>query len=102
MAAVEVNIQKDIEEAVKSVEKVFDSKLEEIRAHIKVVEKRIEGKKWLNRKEAAKHLGIGASTLDRWRKIFPDFPKPVEVSETKVLFNKDELDEWMEKRRKND
>lgn len=63
-----------------------------------VDKKRLEGK-WLGRREAAKYLGIGRTTLDRWRKEFPDFPKPVKITERNIFFNVEELDAWMEKRR---
>jgi len=65
-----------------------------------VDEKKLE-KKWLGRRQTAKYLGIGATTLDRWRKDYPDFPKPVRVTERKIFFNVEELDAWMEKRRAN-
>ena len=64
-------------------------------------EKNLRKEGYLNQLEAAKYLGIGLSTIKKYRKVFDDFPKPFVLSSTAVFFKKSELDEWMEKRRLN-
>ncbi|GAB6045114.1 hypothetical protein JCM11957_07120 [Caminibacter profundus] len=56
---------------------------------------------YVNQKEAAKILGIKPGTIKVWRRKFEDFPKPCRVSNNAVFFAKDEIIEWMEKRRTN-
>ena len=54
---------------------------------------------YVNQVQAAEILGIAPPTIKKWRKKFKDFPKPRIVSPTAVFFNKDEIIDWMEKRR---
>ena len=58
----------------------------------------IEGR-WLQQTAAAAYLGVGVSTFKTWRKKFADFPKPVQMGHTLILFDKKELDEWIERRK---
>ena len=54
---------------------------------------------YVNQAEAAKILGVALPTIKKWRKKFKDFPKPRKVSQSAVFFKKDEIINWMEKRR---
>jgi prophage regulatory protein len=45
-------------------------------------------------KEAALLLGIGVTTLWRWAKERPDFPKPLRLSQKVTVFPGDKLIEW--------
>ena len=65
---------------------------------MEAVEKELE-QVYVNQVQAAKILGIGLSTLKKWKREYKDFPRPCRVSSTAVFFRKDELEEWMEKRR---
>ena len=64
-------------------------------------EKDLRKEGYLNQLEAAINLGIGLSTIKKYKKKFDDFPKPFRLSSTAIFFKKSELDEWMEKRRLN-
>lgn len=44
--------------------------------------------------EAAQFLGIGTSTLWRWAKELPDFPKPTKISSRVTIFDSGELAAW--------
>lgn len=44
--------------------------------------------------QAAQFLGIGTSTLWRWVKERPDFPRPVKLSERVTVFDSGELSAW--------
>lgn len=48
--------------------------------------------------EAAQYLGIGTSTLWRWAKSIPDFPRPTKLSERVTIFDGAELAAWRAKR----
>jgi len=54
---------------------------------------------YVNQAEAAKILGVALPTIKKWRKKFKDFPKPMRISQSAVFFKKNEIIEWMEKRR---
>jgi predicted DNA-binding transcriptional regulator AlpA len=58
----------------------------------------VEHSTYLRAKDAAKYLGVGRTTFYKWSKR-DDFPKPIKMSEITILYKKNELDEWMEKRR---
>jgi excisionase family DNA binding protein len=58
----------------------------------------VENSSYLRAKDAAKYFGIGRTTFYKWTKQ-KDFPKPLKMSEITILYKKNELDEWMEKRR---
>jgi len=47
---------------------------------------------YIRPKEAAKHLGIGLSTLWMWAKNNPDFPKPINLSPRVTVFRIADLD----------
>ena len=51
--------------------------------------------------QAAKILDIKPRTIKLWRKRYEDFPKPYVVSGNAIFFKKDEIIEWMERRRKD-
>jgi len=53
---------------------------------------------YLRAKDAAEYLGVARSTFSNLTKQ-KDFPKPIRLSETLVLYKRAELDEWIEKRR---
>ena len=53
----------------------------------------------LNVRETAKFLRISASTLYRYRKDNPTFPKPVTLSTQKILFVASDLNAWLNKTR---
>jgi len=54
---------------------------------------------YVNQVQAAQILGIAVPTIKKWRKLYDDFPKPRKVSQSAVFFKKDEIIDWMEKRR---
>ena len=54
---------------------------------------------YVNQAEAAKILGVALPTIKKWRKVYADFPKPRKVSQSAVFFKRDEIIDWMEKRR---
>ena len=58
----------------------------------------------IRRKEAAKALGIGVSTLDEWQKpksryYKPDFPKKIKLGNKSTGFLKSEIDSFIDKLR---
>ena len=55
--------------------------------------------RWLQQTAAAAYLGVGVSTFKGWRRKYPDFPKPVQMSPTAIMFDKKDLDEWIERRK---
>jgi len=65
---------------------------------MEAVEKELE-QVYVNQVQAAQILGIKVPTIKKWRKKFKDFPKPYKISERAVHFKKDEIIDWMEKRR---
>lgn len=44
--------------------------------------------------QAAKFLGIGASTFFRWAKQRPDFPKPIKLGSRTTVYPLDKLTAW--------
>lgn len=50
-------------------------------------------------KYAAEYIGVGLSTLWRYAKIDPTFPKPAHISARLTLFKRADLDAWVESRR---
>ena len=50
-----------------------------------------------NKKEAAEFLGIGLSTLYRYKKL-SDFPKPIFFTNVTKRFKRDDLEAFMYKR----
>jgi len=65
---------------------------------MEAIEKELE-QVYVNQVQAANILGIAVPTIKKWKKQFKDFPKSYKVSERAVHFKKDEIIEWMEKRR---
>lgn len=57
---------------------------------------------FLTTSELAERLGLSKPTLWRYRKRFPDFPKPIEIEGSSVLrWVSEEVDSWFLARRKN-
>ena len=50
--------------------------------------------------ETAKYCGFSVSTLNRLR-IIQDFPKAIQISERRIGFLKDEIDEWLLNRKRS-
>jgi len=61
----------------------------------------LEDRGYLRAKDAAKYLGVARSTFSNFTKQ-KDFPKPIKLSRTLVLYKRAELDEWIEKRRQSE
>ncbi len=57
-----------------------------------------QGPVWLKTREAEVFMGVSRETFRKWRKEMPDFPKPM-VLGTVQRFLKDDLHQWMLKRR---
>ena len=57
-------------------------------------------KEWLNTKETSDYIGYSESTLENWRNLKrgPKFYKPL----GRVLYLKEDLDEWLKEGVKND
>ena len=60
-------------------------------------------KKVLNIKETAEYCGISKSTINRLREVngWRKFPLPIKLSERRIGFIVDELDEWISSEIKN-
>ena len=65
----------------------------------KKIKKEMEVGGYLRAKDAAKYLGVGRTTFLTLSKK-PDFPEAIRLSETLVLYKRTELDEWMDKKRR--
>jgi len=63
------------------------------------LKKEMEVGGYLKAKNAAKYIGVGRTTFLKLSKK-EDFPKPIKLSETLVLYKRTELDEWMDKKRR--
>ena len=50
--------------------------------------------------ETAEYCGFSVSTLNRLR-IIQDFPKAIQISERRIGFLKDEVDEWLLNRKRS-
>ena len=48
----------------------------------------------------AEYCGFSVSTLNRLR-IIQDFPKAIQISERRIGFLKDEIDEWLRTRKRS-
>lgn len=48
----------------------------------------------LRPRQAAEFLGIGESTLWRWTKDRPDFPKPIKLGARTTVYPLDKLTAW--------
>jgi len=48
--------------------------------------------KWLRKANVAARYGVDQSTITRWSKSNPNFPKPVQISDGVTAWNLDELD----------
>ena len=57
----------------------------------------MQNKALLNSKETAEFLGIGVSTLYRYKKS-SDFPKPIIYTNQTIRFNRDDLEAFMYKK----
>jgi len=54
-----------------------------------------ETKLMLTSQEVCKRLSISRTTLWKWQKEKPDFPKGLRVSPTKTLFKVSDVAEWV-------
>lgn len=45
--------------------------------------------------QAAGILGVSLTTLWRWARTRPDFPKPIRLGEKTTVFNEHELDQFI-------
>ena len=53
--------------------------------------------KCIPRKEVARILNISESSVSRWVKEKPDFPKPFQLGSNKTAWDVDEINEWYDK-----
>ena len=53
--------------------------------------------KCIPKKEVARILNISESTVSRWAKEKPDFPKPFQLGPNKTTWDIDEVNEWYDK-----
>ncbi len=53
--------------------------------------------KCIPKKEVARRLYISESTVSRWVKEKPDFPKPFQLGPNKTVWDVDEINEWYDK-----
>ncbi len=60
-----------------------------------VILKRSDG--FCNVREAAQILGISIATFNRWRKIYPNFPRKRMFSKRTILYSIDELNAWLDR-----
>ena len=58
-------------------------------------------KETLNRREAARYLGVSPQTLANWRCSGTNNVPMIKVGD-KCVYRREELDEWMERRRVGD
>jgi len=56
----------------------------------------IPSKLLINSKELKEVLGISKSTAYRYLRQYPDFPKPIKLSQNKTLWNAPKIVEWLE------
>ena len=59
-----------------------------------------ENRPFLNIKEVSEHLGISVSTINRLVKK-GDFPSKIKLSPGRMVFIKNQIDEWIQKKRRN-
>ena len=53
--------------------------------------------KCIPKKEVARILNISVSSVSRWTKEKPDFPKPFQLGPNKTVWDVDEINEWYDK-----
>ena len=51
------------------------------------------------KKEVANLVGVSASSIARWSKQ-GDFPRPFLLGQNKIFWDKDEIQEWMDNKKK--
>ena len=51
----------------------------------------------ISKKEVARIFNISVSTVSRWAKEKPDFPKPFQLGPNKTTWDVDEINQWYEK-----
>ena len=56
-----------------------------------------ETKLLITSREVCKRLSISRTTLWKWKKEKPDFPRGIRVSQVKTLFKASEVEEWVAK-----
>ena len=56
---------------------------------------------YISKKEVARILNISPSSVTRWSKENPDFPKPFLLGPNKVVWDETELNNAIEERKKN-
>ena len=57
----------------------------------------IPSKLLINSNELKEVLGISKSTAYRYMREYPDFPKPIKISQNKTLWNAPKIVEWLER-----
>ena len=93
MAAIEIDISKEIESVVRRVQNEFLERIDKLEKELREE----KGKRWLNNQEAAERLGVSVATFIALRKKFDDFPDPTHLSDVSLRWDKEELDLWMKK-----
>ena len=53
----------------------------------------------ISKKEVANLVGVSASSIARWSKQC-DFPKPFLLGQNKIFWDKDEVQEWINNKKK--
>ena len=53
--------------------------------------------KCIPKKEVARILNISESSVSRWTREKPDFPKPFKLGSNKTHWDVDEINEWYDK-----
>lgn len=53
----------------------------------------------ISKKEVANLVGVSASSISRWSK-HGDFPKPFLLGQNKIFWDKDEVQEWIDNKKK--
>ena len=56
--------------------------------------------KYLTKKAVARLLGISTSSVSRWVKT-NNLPEPFLMGPNRVVWDKDEIDEWIDERKQN-
>lgn len=60
----------------------------------------IELTKLLSRSQFARHYGLSPATIDRLAVVDPVFPHPIRFSPRKAYWRRDEIEAWVEHRKK--
>jgi predicted DNA-binding transcriptional regulator AlpA len=55
--------------------------------------------KFISKRQVAELIGVSIYSIDRYRRSYPDFPRPVTLSNCTLRFPRAEVDAWLERRR---